>query len=157
MSVIKIKDVPRIIGKLREEGKKIVVTNGCFDVLHIGHLRYLSSSKSLGDLLVVGVNSDESIKALKGPKRPINSEKFRAELVDGLKPVDYVVIFNELDACEFLRISKPDLYTKGGDYSSEELEKWPEYKLAKEMGIEIRLVDFVEDQSSTKIIKQIYK
>lgn len=155
MSVVKIEDISKITESLKKEGKKVVATNGCFDVLHLGHLRYLSASKSLGDILIVGINSDKSVKALKGPKRPINSELCRAELLDGLKPVDYVVIFDEIDACEFLKMTKPNLYTKGGDYSNEDLKKWPEYKTAESMDIKIELITFIEGLSSSKIIEKI--
>lgn len=135
--------------------KKIVATNGCFDILHVGHLRYLEASKKLGDYLVVGLNSDSSVKQLKGESRPINSQEDRKEMLLGLKAVDEVIIFDEIDACEFLKKVKPDIYTKGGDYSPEEMEKWPEYKLAQELGCKIELIDFVDGKSSTKIIEKL--
>ena len=135
--------------------KKIVATNGCFDILHVGHLRYLEASKKLGDYLVVGLNSDSSVKQLKGESRPINSEEDRKELLLGLKAVDEVIIFNETEACEFLKKVKPDIYTKGGDYSLEEVKNWPEYKTAQELGCKIELIDFVEGKSSTKIIETL--
>lgn len=141
--------------KLKQEGKKIVATNGCFDILHLGHLRCLEASKKLGDVLVIGLNSDSSIKNLKGSSRPINNQDDRKEMLLGLKPVDQVIIFDELDACEFLRKVKPDIYTKGGDYSQEELENWPEYKVAHELGCKIELIDFVNGKSSTKIIEKL--
>ena len=148
MSVAQIK-------KLKQEGKKIIATNGCFDILHVGHLRYLEKSKELGDVLVVGLNSDTSVKRLKGDERPINSQCDRAEMLLGLKPVDYVVIFDEDTACDFLRKVEPDVYTKGGDYSPEELENWPEYAVAQEIACKIELIDFVDGKSSTKIINKI--
>lgn len=136
-------------------GKKIIATNGCFDILHIGHLRYLEESKALGDILIVGLNSDKSVKRLKGESRPINNEQDRAELLLGLKPVDYVVIFEEDTAEEFLRTVKPSIYTKGGDYSAEDLEKWPEYHVAKEIACKIELINFIDGKSSSKIINKL--
>lgn len=140
--------------ELKAQGKTIVATNGCFDVLHVGHLRYLEESKNLGDILVVGLNSDTSVKGLKGPSRPINNESDRQELLLGLKPVDHVIIFEESTAVNFLEQVKPDIYTKGGDYSKDEIENWPEYLTAQKLDCKIVLVDFVEGKSSTKIIEQ---
>jgi rfaE bifunctional protein nucleotidyltransferase chain/domain len=143
------------IKELKEEGKKIIATNGCFDILHVGHLRYLEKSKALGDVLVVGLNSDASVKRLKGESRPVNNQDDRKELLLGLEAVDFVVIFEEDTAVEFLKSVKPDIYTKGGDYSPEELEKWPEYAVAKEIACKIELIDFVDGKSSTNIIEKI--
>ena len=140
------------IEELKKQGKKIVATNGCFDILHAGHVSYLEASKALGDILVVGMNSDSSVKKLKGADRPINNEKDRAYVLNALKAVDFVFIFEEETASEFLKKIKPDIYTKGGDYVIEEL---PEYLVAKEIACKIELVDFVDGQSSTKIINQI--
>lgn len=135
--------------------KKIIATNGCFDILHVGHLRYLGASKKLGDHLVVGLNSDSSVKELKGESRPINSQEDRKEMLLGLEVVDEVIIFDETTACEFLKKVKPDIYTKGGDYSPEEVKNWPEYKTAQELGCKIELIDFVDGKSSTKIIEKL--
>lgn len=137
--------------------KKIVATNGCFDVLHVGHLRYLVASKKLGDVLIIGLNSDSSVKQLKGESRPINNQEDRKEMLLGLEAVDEVIIFDEIDACEFLKKVKPDIYTKGGDYSLEEIKNWPEYKTALELGCKIELIDFVDGKSSTKIIETLGK
>lgn len=145
----------KTIKELKSQGKKIIATNGCFDILHVGHLRYLEKSKALGDVLVVGLNSDASVKRLKGDSRPINSQDDRAEMLLGLKPVDFVVIFEEDTAEEFLKRVKPSIYTKGGDYSPEDLEKWPEYKVAEEIACKIELISFVDGKSSTKIINKI--
>lgn len=136
---------------------KIVATNGCFDILHVGHLRYLLESKKLGDILVVGLNADASVKRLKGSSRPINNELDRAELLAALEPVDYVVIFEEDTAAEFLKNLKPHIYTKGGDYSPEELEKWPEYQIAKEIDCKIELINFVDGKSSTNLINKLHQ
>jgi len=149
------KDVLNQLEHARQAGKRIIATNGCFDVLHVGHLRYLQESKNLGDILVVGLNSDSSVKALKGSSRPINSQLDRAELLLGLKPVDFVIIFEETDACNFLNKVKPDVYTKGGDYSPEELKKWPEYKTAQQLGCKIEIISLIEGKSSTQTINKI--
>lgn len=147
------------ISKLKDfkapDAKKIIATNGCFDILHVGHLRYLEKSKALGDVLVVGLNSDASVKRLKGESRPINNQDDRAEMLLGLKAVDYVVIFEEDTAEEFLKTVKPSIYTKGGDYSPSELENWPEYAVAKEIACKIELINFVDGKSSTNIINKI--
>lgn len=143
------------IKKLQAQGKKIVATNGCFDILHVGHLRYLEASKALGDVLVVGLNSDKSVKRLKGESRPINNQEDRAEMLLALKPVDFVVIFDEDTAEEFLKSIKPSIYTKGGDYSPSELEKWPEYHVAQQIACKIELISFIDGKSSTNIINQI--
>jgi glycerol-3-phosphate cytidylyltransferase len=149
------KEVLKEIQKLKSEGKSIIATNGCFDVLHLGHLKCLQASKSLGDFLVVGLNSDSSVKMLKGDSRPINLEQDRKELLMGLKPVDAVIIFEELTASLFLEQIKPDIYTKGGDYSEEDIRNWPEYKTAHKLGCKIKLIDFVDGKSSTKIIDKL--
>ena len=109
------------IKKLKEAGKKIVFTNGCFDILHIGHIRYLQDAREFGDVLIVGVNSDESVKKLKGEDRPINSEIQRVEVLTALECVDYVVIFNEDTPIETILMLKPDIHIKGGDYKLDEL------------------------------------
>ena len=146
---------PKSFSKEELKGKKIIATNGCFDILHVGHLEYLEKSKALGDILVVGLNSDASVKRLKGESRPINNQNDRARMLLGLKPVDYVVIFEEDTAVEFLKAVRPDVYTKGGDYSPEDLEKWPEYSVAQEIACRIELISFVDGKSSTNIINQI--
>ena len=145
------------IKKLQEQGKKVIATNGCFDILHVGHLRYLEASKALGDILVVGLNSDKSVKRLKGESRPINNQEDRAEMLLALKPVDFVVIFDEDTAEEFLKSIRPSIYTKGGDYSPSELEKWPEYHVAQQIACKIELISFIDGKSSTNIINQINK
>jgi len=137
---------------LRASGKTIVATNGCFDILHVGHLRYLAESRRHGDLLVVGLNSDASVRRLKGSTRPINSEHDRAELLMALRVVDYVVIFAEDDASEFLKLVQPQIYTKGGDY---DLASLPEASTARAIGTKIILVPLVEGKSSTNTIKKI--
>ena len=136
------------------QAKTIVATNGCFDILHVGHSRYLSQSRSLGDLLVVGLNSDLSVRRLKGLARPINNQDDRAELLLALTAVDYVVIFDEDDASNFLEAVKPQIYTKGGDY---DLDSLPEAKTAKALGTKIVLVELVAGKSTSSTVERITK
>ncbi|HLD29936.1 MAG TPA: D-glycero-beta-D-manno-heptose 1-phosphate adenylyltransferase [bacterium] len=105
-----------IIRNFKREGKRIVFTNGCFDLIHPGHLNYLEKAKKLGDILIVGLNSDSSVRNLKGSSRPVNNESFRAYVLDRLKPVDYVVPFGELTPLKLIRLIKPDFLVKGGDW-----------------------------------------
>ncbi len=142
----------RLFADLRAAGKTIVATNGCFDVLHVGHSRYLAKSRELGDCLVVGLNSDSGVRRLKGASRPINNELDRTELLLALSAVDFVVIFEEDDASEFLKLVKPHIYTKGGDY---DLSTLPEASTARALGTKIVLVELIEGKSSTNIINQI--
>ena len=140
-----------IVSKLKMEGKKVVFTNGCFDILHAGHVRYLNAAKALGDSLVLGLNSDISVKKLKGESRPINNEIDRAEVLSALKAVDYVVIFDEETAENIADEVKPDIYAKGGDYSIETL---PEAKVVAKHGGKTVLIPLVEGKSSTNIINK---
>jgi glycerol-3-phosphate cytidylyltransferase len=136
----------------KAQGKKVVFTNGCFDILHVGHLKYLEEAKKQGDILVVGVNSDSSVKRLKGETRPINSEIDRAEMLGGLKAVDYTVIFSEDTPVELIEILKPSIHVKGGDYKKEDL---PETEVVERNGGEVRILNFVEGKSTTNIVKKI--
>ena len=138
--------------EIRQGGKKIVFTNGCFDILHVGHVRYLTTAKSFGDILIVGLNTDESVKKLKGENRPINNEKDRAEVLLGLKAVDYVVLFGERTAENLVSEIRPDVYVKGADYT---VDKIPEAKIVKSYGGQIELVKFVDGHSTTNIIRKI--
>ena len=124
MSQLKIfnrNELSTILQQLKSEGNVIVTTNGCFDVLHLGHLRYLQAARQLGDLLVVAINSDASVRELKGENRPLIPEDERAEMLAGLECVDYVVIFPELTPIELLSELKPNIHVKGGDYKLEQL------------------------------------
>ncbi len=152
MTVVLASNISVIVKEAKAAGKKIIATNGCFDILHVGHLHYLEESKALGDLLVVGLNSDSSVKKLKGNDRPINPQNDRAELLAALKPVDYVVIFDEIDAVNFLREVKPDVYTKGGDYNPLDL---PEYSAVQEIGARIEIISLVEGKSTTAVITKL--
>lgn len=146
------KDIGEIIKALKAKGKKVVATNGCFDILHVGHVRYLQKSKSFGDILVVGLNSDISVKILKGQTRPINPQEDRAEVLCALACVDYVVMFDEKSPVDLLDLIKPDIYTKGGDYT---LETLPEADVILKNNGKVEFIDFVEGKSTTKIIDKM--
>ena len=152
--VVKRDEIVNIVQKLKQEGKKVVFTNGCFDILHIGHVRYLKASAKCADVLVVGLNSDSSVKKLKGPQRPVNNENDRAELLSELGFVDYVVVFEEQSPSKLIEELVPDIYTKGADYTMETL---PEAPIVKAKGIKVVFIDLVEGKSTTNIIKSIEK
>ena len=137
---------------VRADGATIVFTNGCFDILHAGHVRYLTAAAAMGDFLVVGLNSDASVRRLKGETRPIVSEADRAEVLEALRAVDIVTIFDETTAEELVRLVKPDVYVKGGDYSIDTL---PEAKIVQEAGGRVELIPFVEGHSTTNVIERI--
>lgn len=137
---------------LRDGGQRVVFTNGCFDILHAGHVRYLSKARSFGDCLVLGLNSDASVRRIKGPARPINNEQDRAEVVGALGCVDYVVIFDEPTAEELITNVHPDVYVKGGDYT---LETLPEGQIVQKYGGRVELVKLVEGRSTTNVINKI--
>ncbi len=145
-------DLEKEIPKWRAAGQKIVLTNGCFDLIHVGHLRTFWEAKKLGDILIVGINSDQSVRSLKGPTRPIISENDRAELVAALKPVDYVIVFEELNASNLLELIRPDYYVKGGDYSMETL---PERDTLIRLNIKLKTIPLVKGISTTELVKKI--
>lgn len=136
----------------RAAGKRIVFTNGCFDILHHGHISYLNRAKALGDVLIVGLNSDASVRALKGPRRPINPEGDRAAVLAALGCVDLVVLFEEATPARLIEAIRPDLFVKGGDYTIATL---PEAPLVQRLGGEVKLLDFLDDRSTTSIIDRI--
>ena len=138
------------LGKTRKSGMQIVFTNGCFDILHAGHVTYLEKAKSFGDLLIVGVNADSSVKKLKGESRPINNEMDRAYLLSALHAVDYVVIFDQETPLALISVIKPDVLVKGGDYEGKEV-------VGSEIAKEVKLVDFVDGKSTTSTINKIQK
>jgi D-glycero-beta-D-manno-heptose 1-phosphate adenylyltransferase len=142
------------IQALKSNNKTIVTTNGCFDILHVGHVRYLKQSKALGDVLVVCVNSDSSVKRLKGPERPLNNQADRAEVLAALESVDYVVIFDEDTPVNNLSAIKPDIHTKGGDY---DINSLPEAKVVMENGGRLEFISLVEGKSTTNIIEKSRK
>jgi len=142
--------------KLRAAGKKLVATNGCFDLLHLGHVRYLQAARALGDFLAVGLNSDCSARQLKGGGRPITTEDDRAEVLAALRCVDLVTIFPEMRATRFLVAARPAIYVKGGDYTSETLNEEERVAL-KQIGAEIRLIPFEPGYSTSQLLEQIRK
>lgn len=141
----------RIAG-VRAQNKTIVTTNGCFDLLHAGHVRYLKQAKELGDILVVCLNSDKSVRRLKGPTRPLNPEEDRAEVLAGLASVDYVIIFEEDTPSAILGRIKPDIHVKGGDYTEDTL---PEAETVRSGGGRVIFIPLVEGRSTTNIIKRM--
>ncbi|MBC7327964.1 D-glycero-beta-D-manno-heptose 1-phosphate adenylyltransferase [bacterium] len=151
--VLQREELKRVVEELRRQGKKIAFTNGCFDIIHLGHIRYLREAKSKGDVLIVGLNSDESVRKIKGDKRPILPEEERAEILASLNMVDFVVIFNELVPDELIKIVKPDVHIKGGDYSAP--DELPEAELVRSLGGEVHIAQAVEGKSTTNIIETI--
>lgn len=131
---------------------KLVATNGCFDVLHIGHVRYLRQAKKLGQYLIVGLNSDQSVKSIKGDSRPINTEAHRADLLSELQCVDYIYTFSESTADIFLDSLQPDIYVKGGDY---QIDSLPEYNTIQRLHIEVEFIPLEQGFSSTKLISKL--
>lgn len=146
------KELLRIIKDLKAKGKRIVFTNGCFDLLHIGHVRYLEKARALGDVLVVGVNSDSSVRKLKGPKRPILSEEERAEILSGLGCVDYVTLFDEIDPLKLITSLQPDVLVKGGDWTKEQTVG---KEVVERSGGEVVIVPFVKGASTSNLIETI--
>jgi D-beta-D-heptose 7-phosphate kinase/D-beta-D-heptose 1-phosphate adenosyltransferase len=146
--IIKINNLLKKIKLFRENGKRIVFTNGCFDIIHSGHIRVFKKCRSLGDIVIVGLNSDSSVRRLKGPKRPINNQKDRAEVVDSIRYVDYVVIFNELTPYKIIKMIKPDFLVKGGDYKKDEV-------VGREFAGKVVIVKMLKGRSTTKIIEKI--
>lgn len=143
-----------VIADYRKAGYKIVFTNGCFDILHAGHVSYLNRAKALGDILIIGVNSDNSIRRIKGETRPINSLEDRIQVLGGLACVDYLIAFNEDTPINLIRLVQPDIYVKGGDYTIETL---PEAPVIQQFGGVVKLLPFLENRSTTEIIKKLYK
>ena len=151
-TVIRREEVTELISNLHKMGRTVVTTNGCFDILHVGHVRYLKKTKSFADVLIVLLNSDKSVKSIKGPTRPINNENDRAEILCALSCVDYVVLFDEDSPRNLLDEMKPDVYTKGADYTMETL---PEADIMKKNGIRVEFISFVEGKSTTNIISKL--
>jgi len=139
---------------LRASGKKLAVTNGCFDILHLGHVTYLENARNFGDVLLIGVNSDAAVRGLKGPTRPVNSETDRASVLAALQSVDGVCIFADTTATKFLAAAQPDLYIKGGDYTLETLNQ-DERRAVEAAGGKIILVPFVPGKSTTALLEKI--
>ncbi len=150
--IIHRKNISEFVENLHKAGKTVVTTNGCFDILHVGHVRYLQKSKSYADYLMVLLNSDKSVKSIKGDDRPINNEMDRAELLCALNCVDFVVLFEESSPANLLDEIKPDVYTKGADYTMETL---PERDIMIKNGTKVEFIDFVQGKSTTNIINKI--
>lgn len=150
--LVKREDVRALIDVIHHAGKTVVTTNGCFDILHAGHVRYLEKTKSFGDFLIVLLNSDKSVKSIKGQSRPINNENDRAEILSALRCVDYVVLFDEDSPRDLLDEMKPDVYTKGADYTMETL---PEADIMKKNNTRVEFITFVEGKSTTNTIEKM--
>ena len=152
--LIKREDIKTLVDIIHKSGKTVVCTNGCFDILHAGHVKYLQKTKSFADYSIVLLNSDKSVKSIKGPSRPINNENDRSEILSALRYVDYVVLFDEDSPKNLLDEIKPDVYTKGADYTMETL---PEADIMRKNGTRVEFIDFVEGKSTTKTIEKMQK
>ena len=150
--VLRREKVAEFVANLHKSGKTVVVTNGCFDILHVGHVSYLEKTKSFADYMIVLLNSDKSVRSIKGEGRPINNENDRAEILCALRCVDYVVMFDEDSPRNLLDEIKPDVYTKGADYT---LETLPEADIMKKNGTRVEFIDFVQGKSTTNTIEKI--
>jgi len=146
--------LPEWRAAFRATGKKLVVTNGCFDILHLGHVTYLESARNFGDSLLVGVNGDEAVRGLKGAGRPVNSENDRAAILAALESVRAVCIFPETTMTKFLAVAKPDIYVKGGDYTLDTLNQ-DERRAVESAGGKIVIIPFVPGKSTTALLKKI--
>ena len=142
--------------ELRKSGRQLVVTNGCFDLLHLGHVTYLESARNNGDALLIGLNSDDAVRQLKGPTRPVNAESDRAAVLAALQSVDGVCIFQEKRATRFLGHAQPDIYVKGGDYTLETLDQ-DERRTVEQAGGKIVIIPFVPGKSTTATLEKISK
>jgi rfaE bifunctional protein nucleotidyltransferase chain/domain len=145
-----IEELKTLVENLKDEGKTIVFTNGCFDILHAGHVDYLEKAKSFGDVLIVGVNSDSSIKRIKGEKRPINKQEHRVKVLSALNCVDYVIVFDEDTPIEVIKAVKPDVLVKGADWKLEDI-------VGREYAKRVERIEFSYDVSTTKIIEKILR
>ncbi len=145
--IVERSKIGETVSGLKDKGKKVVFTNGCFDLLHVGHVRYLSEARKLGDILVLGLNSDESVARIK-PGRPVVSEQDRAEVLSALSMIDFIVLFNEDTPYELIREVRPDILVKGADWKKEDI-------VGNDLVKEVRTIEFVEGISTTEIIKRI--
>ncbi|MEN6295329.1 MAG: D-glycero-beta-D-manno-heptose 1-phosphate adenylyltransferase [Chloroherpetonaceae bacterium] len=150
--ILSRENISKISTELKEQGKTIVFTNGCFDIIHLGHIYYLSEAKKLGDYLIIGLNTDSSVKKLKGPERPINSEQDRAIVLDALKSVDFVVLFDEETPLELIREISPNILVKGGDYKADEIVG---ADFMKQHNGKVIIIPYLQGKSTTKIIEKI--
>lgn len=150
--ILKRDELAEKVSELRKKGSKIVLANGCFDLFHVGHTRYLAGAKELGDFLIVGINSDEQVKKLKGENRPFMPETERAEIVSALRFVDFVTIFNEPTVEQLIRTIRPDFHAKGTDYTTETV---PEREIVRKYGGQTAIVGDPKDHSSTQLIEKV--
>lgn len=151
--IVSRESLGKILEKKRSSGKKVIFTNGCFDILHRGHIEYLASASDLGDIFIVGLNSDKSVRRLKGESRPAVDEDSRALTMASFEMVDYVVLFDEDTPSNLIRVIRPEYWVKGGDYQN--FEKLPEYRALMETGGKVKIVPLVEGYSTTDIYKKI--
>ena len=154
--IIDLDELAERAKKLGAAGKKLVATNGCFDLLHVGHVHYLQAARALGDVLAVGLNGDRSVRELKGSGRPINNERDRAEVLAALECVDLVTIFPDMRATQFISASVPAIYVKGGDYTSETLNA-EESAVLRKIGAEIRILPFEKGYSTSLLLERLRK
>jgi rfaE bifunctional protein nucleotidyltransferase chain/domain len=152
--IITLEELAARSAVLRAAGKRIVTTNGCFDLLHVGHVRYLRAARALGDVLAVGLNGDDSVRELKGPGRPVNTERDRAEILAALECVNFVTVFSEPRATRFLSAAHPAIYAKGGDYTSENLNT-EERAILETIGAEIRIIPFEVGYSTSALLQRL--
>jgi len=152
--IVSLKKIVSIVANLKRNNKKIVTTNGVFDILHLGHVKYLENAKKLGDVLIVGVNTDSSVKQLKGINRPINGQESRIGVLASLESIDYVFLFNEGDPREWLSKIKPSIHVKAGDYKINQII---EKQIVEENGGKIVIVKMLEGHSTTGLINKIVK
>ncbi|MBI4619780.1 MAG: D-glycero-beta-D-manno-heptose 1-phosphate adenylyltransferase [Desulfobacterales bacterium] len=145
-------DLKKVVERLKKEGKRVVFTNGCFDLIHVGHTRYLEEAKKLGDILIVAVNSDQSVRTIKGNKRPIIPEEERAEVLSALQCVDFVVIFHEPDPLNIISLLKPDVLVKGGDWGEDAIIG---REVVESIGGKVVRIPEIKGASSSSIINKI--
>src|SRR5688572_29570598 len=154
--IVDVEQLSTTAREMRDTGRKLVLTNGCFDLLHVGHVRYLQAARVLGDALAVAINGDESVRVLKGEGRPLNSEADRAEVIAALACVDYVIIFAEVRATQLLEKVQPAIYVKGGDYTAETLNA-EERAALERVGAEIRILPFAKGHSTSRLVERVRK
>lgn len=152
--IVDIEQLSAVAQEMRDKGRKLVLTNGCFDLLHAGHVRYLQAARTLGDALAVAINGDESVRVLKGEGRPLNNEADRAEIIAALECVDHVIIFAEVRATQLLEKVRPAIYVKGGDYTAETLNA-EERAALERAGAEIRILPLEKGRSTSNLIEKI--
>ena len=154
--ILRLEDLAGWRTAMRAAGKRVVATNGCFDLLHAGHVTYLEAARNLGDALLVGLNGDASVRALKGAGRPLNPAHDRATVLAALEAVDAVCVFPEVDAMSFLRTAKPDIYAKGGDYTIDTINQ-EERRLVESWGGCVAVVSGVPGRSTTSLLERIHR